>query len=411
MSPQPGFAHFRGTPGTVTVDDSAGSISVTGMQFAVDGYTLSGGTLQLAGSGGNPVSVDVGNGNPTSAGYTATISNPLTGDVGLNKVDFGTLVFSGANTYTGETDISAGKLALVGDGSINSSSGVIISGNGTLDISGATNGATIRNLENDGSTDGSVVLGGKTLIISNAYGQGFTGTISGTGGLTILDGWFTLWRAAYTGLTTIDAGAGLQVGFSGRGASIAGDIVDNGALEFFHNDDVIYSGVISGTGTLRQEGTGKLTLTGTNTFSGGIWVSGATDAATGEVIQSTLAVSSDANLGASSGVVNLADSTLENTASFTLTHPVVINGTGALGVNGTIQTDAGTSMTAVAPISGFGRLIKTGAGTLVLTADNTYAMGTEPATTISAGTLEVPADRSQWECRTMVRWCLIAAMW
>lgn len=185
MSPQPGFAIFQGTPGMVTVDDSAGTLSATGLRFAIDGYTLAGDALQLAGNAGSLVSVDVGDGTSASAVDGAVIRNVLTGSAGLNKVDFGTLTLAGTNTYTGETDINGGTLALAGNGSIADSSGVVIFGSSTLDISGTVNGAAIKNLENDGSTDGSVVLGGKTLTISNAYGDGFTGTISGSGGLTI----------------------------------------------------------------------------------------------------------------------------------------------------------------------------------------------------------------------------------
>src|SRR5581483_12369226 len=33
MQPQPGFAVFGGTPGTVSIDASAGTVSATGMQF------------------------------------------------------------------------------------------------------------------------------------------------------------------------------------------------------------------------------------------------------------------------------------------------------------------------------------------------------------------------------------------
>src|SRR6185312_14226858 len=69
MSPQPGFAIFQGAPGTVTVDDSAGAVSIKGMQFGVDGYTLTGDAPQLAGSAGDKVSIDVGDGTPASAGY------------------------------------------------------------------------------------------------------------------------------------------------------------------------------------------------------------------------------------------------------------------------------------------------------------------------------------------------------
>ena len=390
MSPRPGFAVFQGTPGTVTVDNSAGAVGVTGMHFAVDGYTLAGDALQLAGSAGSLDNIDVGDGTSTSAVDKAAINNALTGSAGLNKVDFGTLTLTGTNTYTGETDINGGTLALAGNGSITGSSGVVIFGSGTFDISGSANGVTIRNLEDDGTSKASVVLGGKTLTVSSATGDGFSGTISGAGGLTVSGGWLALWRAAYTGLTMIDAGAGLQVGFSGSGASIVGDILDNGTLEFFHNDDVTYGGMISGAGSLIQEGTGKLTLTGANTFSGGTSVFGMKNLTTGQVTTSTLAISSDTNLGASSGAVTLNDGTLETTASLTLTHPIVLNSSGVLGVGGTLQTDAGAVLTVATPISGYvGTLTKTGTGTLVLTADNTYGGGISPATTISAGTLQI----------------------
>jgi len=75
----------------VTIDGSAHSVSATGMHFTVDGYTLSGDALWLAGGAGTPASIDVGDGTSASAGYRATINNVLTGDVGLDKVDFGTL--------------------------------------------------------------------------------------------------------------------------------------------------------------------------------------------------------------------------------------------------------------------------------------------------------------------------------
>jgi hypothetical protein len=43
MRPVPAFAVFQGAPGTVTVDDSQGVPSVTGMQFLTDGYRITGG--------------------------------------------------------------------------------------------------------------------------------------------------------------------------------------------------------------------------------------------------------------------------------------------------------------------------------------------------------------------------------
>jgi len=385
MSPQPGAALFQGAPGTVTVDDSAGVLSVTGMHFAIDGYTLAGDALNLVGSDGDAPTVEVGNGGSGGAGYEVIINNVLTGADGLIKTGTGTLTLAGSNTYTGETDVGGGTLALVGNGSIADSNGVMIYGTGTLDISGTANGVTIRNLENDGSTDGSVVLGGNTLTISNAYGEGFTGTISGAGGLAISDGWFTLRRAAYTGLTTIDAGAGLQIGFSGRGASIAGDILDNGTLEFFHNDDVTYDGVISGTGSLIQEGTGKLTLTGANTFNGGTSIVELQDLATGQFLTGTLQIGNGGTSGSVEG--NIRDyGSLVFDRSDALTYDGVISGTGSL-------TQAGTSALTLTGVNTYtgGTTIDSGS-TLALagsgsiaTSSGVYDAGTLDVSGITAG--------------------------
>ncbi|EQD39506.1 outer membrane autotransporter, partial [mine drainage metagenome] len=87
MQPLPGFAIFGGTPGTVTVDDSAGAVTTTGMQFASSGYTLTGGTLTLDGNGGAAPIIRVGDGNSASASWTATIDNVLAGSAGLDKTD------------------------------------------------------------------------------------------------------------------------------------------------------------------------------------------------------------------------------------------------------------------------------------------------------------------------------------
>ena len=98
----------------------------------------------------------------------------------------------------------------------------------------------------------------------------YDGAISGSGsltqagpGTTVLTG-----TSSYTGGTLISAGT-LQIGNGGTSGSIAGDVVNNGALAFNRSDAIIFGGVISGAGTLRQEGSGTLTLTGANTYTGG----------------------------------------------------------------------------------------------------------------------------------------------
>ena len=73
---------------------------------------------------------------------------------------------------------------------------------------------------------------------------------------------------SYTGGTTIAAGT-LQLGNGGTTGSIIGNVVDNGALAFDRSNAVTFPGLISGTGSVSQIGSGSTTLTAANTYSGG----------------------------------------------------------------------------------------------------------------------------------------------
>ena len=81
----------------------------------------------------------------------------------------------------------------------------------------------------------------------------------------------------YTGGTTISAGT-LQVGNGSSGASIGStsSVLDNASLVFNHADSVTFPQIISGSGSLTQMGTGILSLTGNNTYSGGTTISAGT---------------------------------------------------------------------------------------------------------------------------------------
>ena len=54
----------------------------------------------------------------------------------------------------------------------------------------------------------------------------------------------------------------------GHGHVIAGNVTDNGKLVFDLTGNTSYSGVISGTGSLTQAGSGTLLLNGVNTATG-----------------------------------------------------------------------------------------------------------------------------------------------
>lgn len=104
-----GFSVFDGRGGQVIID---GVVQTGGMQFAVNGYALSGSGLRLAGNGERTI-IRVGDGSQWASSMTAEISAPISGTGRLVKNDAGTLILSGVNSYTGATEVEEGTL--IGD--------------------------------------------------------------------------------------------------------------------------------------------------------------------------------------------------------------------------------------------------------------------------------------------------------
>ncbi|HEY8682982.1 MAG TPA: autotransporter domain-containing protein, partial [Rhodanobacter sp.] len=419
MQPQPGFAIFGGAAGTVTVDNSAGAVAAMGMQFATNGYVLAGDTLTLvADANGNAPTIRVGDGSTSGASDVATIENVLAGTHGLNKSDYGTLVLTGANTYTGDTTISAGTLQLGNGGSTGSvtgnvtdngalafdrsdavSFGGVISGSGsltqlgsgtlsltgvnsytglttisagTLALSGNGSIADSSGVLDNGTFDignttsgasivslsgsGAVTLGAQSLSLSNAADT-FSGVIAGSGGLTLGGGTETLTGSnSYTGGTTIAAGT-LQLGNGGTSGSITGNVADNGALVFDRSDDVAFAGTISGTGSLTKQGAASLTLSGASSYTGG------TDASAGTLdVEGSLASSVSVDSGATlTGTGSMGGMAIASGATVSPGG----NGVGTLTVNGNLSIASGASYQVDALDSGSSDLIKaSGAATL-----------------------------------------------
>ncbi|KTD99948.1 hypothetical protein ATE68_05720 [Sphingopyxis sp. H038] len=248
------FAIFAGAPGTVTVDNSGGAVNAAGMQFATGGYLINGGPLTLVG----PDSVvRVGDGTAAGAGFTATIAATLSGASQLVKSDSGTLILSGANSYTGGTAINGGTLQIASNANLGIASGGISFDGGTLNTTATF--TSNRNIALAGV--GTVNANGGTLWTA-------TGTVTGAGSLTktgagtlILTG-----DATHTGGTTITQGT-LQIGNTGTTGSIAGDILNNGFLTFNRTANYAFGGVISGSGSVVQN-QGVLSLTGNSSYGG-----------------------------------------------------------------------------------------------------------------------------------------------
>ncbi|MDV3456204.1 autotransporter-associated beta strand repeat-containing protein [Sphingomonas sp. HF-S4] len=293
MQPVPSFAIFQGTGGAVTIDNGAGQVSASAMQFAANGYTLSGGPLALSGS---QAIVRVGDGTAAGAGLTATIASALTGSAALVKTDLGTLVLTGANNYTGGTIVQAGTLignatsiqgsiqnagTVVFDQASNASFGGTISGvgsnvksgTGALTLTGASSGnwqVTAGSLVSTSALfTGNADLGAGTRLVFEQTANGsYAGTLTGTGSV--------LFRGGGTVLLT-----GNSSGFAGTTSVGAGSMFSvNGTLG--GTIDVAAGGRLQGSGTAGSAnvaGTiapgnsiGTLSFTGNLAFtSGGIF--------------------------------------------------------------------------------------------------------------------------------------------
>lgn len=168
-------------------------------------------------------------------------------------------------------------------------------------------------------------------------------------------------------------GAVLQVGNGGTTGSLGvGNVTNNNSLRFNRSDSFTVANVISGAGSVVMSGTGRLTLSGANTYAGG------TSFNAGVVNFASLA-----NLGI--GDLNFAGGTLQfaagNTADISTRN---VNLTGAC------TLDVGTNTVTLANSignSGVGSLTKAGSGKVTLESPVTYT----GSTIVSAGTLALGA--------------------
>jgi len=280
----PGQGFVVDTPGVVITPIVLPGIDTSASFFPISGLGVdflpefNGGTLRIDVSGtySQDFSITSLGGAIDSYGQTATFtgvfydataegSGPLTI---TNSLTGGSVTFAGDNSYTGLTTINNGAvLALTSFGGIAASSG--LKDNGTFDISNTWYGASVKTL----SGNGTVSLGGQTLILTNASST-FTGVISGTGGLLVEGGIETLGGAnSYTGLTAISAGASLALTGSGSIAA-SSRLINEGTFDISNTQSGASITTLSGGGTVKL-GTQTLTLTqASDIFYGGIVGSG-----------------------------------------------------------------------------------------------------------------------------------------
>jgi outer membrane autotransporter protein len=328
------------------------------------------GTLQLGASfnlaSTRAVSIGAGGGIIDTNSFNTTISQAISGAGALTKIGTGTLALSGDSTFTGTTTISAGTLQLGSGGATGSVAGDIvdnaalafdysgsktyagtISGTGSLtQMAGTTmltgdntytGGTTISGgtLQlGSGGTSGSItgnVADSGTLAFDRSDAVTFGGMVSGSGGLTQSGtGVLTLTaNNSFTGTTTIGAGSTLQLGNGGTTGAVGGNIADSGTLLFDRSNATAYGGVISGSGSVQQNGLGTLTLTGASTYTGTTTVNSGTLAVNGSISHSAVTVNTGATL---TGTGTVGSTNVEDGATLSPGN----GGIGTLNVNGDV---------------------------------------------------------------------------
>ncbi len=193
------------------------------------------------------------------------------------------------------------------------------------------------------------------------------GTLVLSGGSALNDG-AALINAAGTTVRLVNGNEQVRT-ISGSGAIDLG----SNALILGGNDNTTYSGVISGTGSLAKFGTGVLTLSGNNSYSGMTQVSGG-----------TLQLGAS-NVLANTSVVNIGSGATFDLGGFNDTIGGLAGaGTVALGA-GRLTVDQAANTVFSGPITGTGGLTKFGSGVLNLTGTSSYT----GATFVNGGTLAI----------------------
>ncbi len=200
------------------------------------------------------------------------------GVLAIAKSGSGTLVLTGANTYTGGTTINTGTLQL-GDGTTS---------NGSVAGNISDNSGLVFANPNPQVFSGNIF--GFGSVIKSAPGTlTFGGNNSFSGGLTVQESTLVINTINYAhSVGSLGANASVTLASSGQtatleytGGTASSDMpftLTTGGNSAFQIDaaaaTLSLSGILSGGGNLTKAGPGTLILTGANTYTGGTNVNG-----------------------------------------------------------------------------------------------------------------------------------------
>jgi autotransporter-associated beta strand protein len=315
-------------------------------------------TVAIAGSV-NPNSVDFTNATRTYTINSATAG--LSGSASIIKSGNAEVILTGSNSYSGGTSIGGGTYALGADSSQSAS---------TVESPGLTGGIC----GSLGTVSGTVLVdGGGELRFGGVGGAAETFIIPNP--ITINGGSIDSADAVQEitgGLTINSGGASLLTAWSGKNLEIESTLSGSGNL-------TINDFKVSGSDTT---GGYVLVAEASNPYNGTITISPPSSGYLGGILE----------IGNNTALINatiIDNNTTVTGLLFTTTAPQI----GALGGSGSITLPStslivggdGASTTYSGVLSGAGGLTKSGTGTMILAATNTYT----GATAVTGGILEI----------------------
>jgi len=301
------------TGGTVV---NAGTVQVNGansLGSTTGALALNGGTVQATASFASTRNVTLGSASSTfsvDSTMTYTLGGNIAGTGVLNKTGTGTLSLGGTtNSYSGGTVITSGILAInkdsyLGPGTVTFQGGTLQNNYGNNSIYGFGNPISVpagqvgtinmNNRMNLGST--AVVTGGGTLNVNlnttvtrddlNNSWVGFTGQVNfaGSGTARMLNNSGTFDTNSFVNCSVDISGSAFLQPITNSGGNVYafGSLSGNSATAGFAgasagtgtlsvgalNSSTTFAGQINGNNALTKVGTGTLTLSGTNTYTG-----------------------------------------------------------------------------------------------------------------------------------------------
>ena len=340
--------------GIVTFNNAMLQLPVSGLQPAVSAVSVNlSGTTNIIGITFIPASIITYPTQIPLITYGAGVGGTLSGfNIGLSNLPNSYQGYISNNTTGGSIDLvlTNGPTALSvlewsGAASANwdTTSANWLLGGSAVDY---TNGdAALFDDNATGPTAVNIVAAvppASTTVSNSILNYSFSGSgIGGAGSLTkygtgtLL---FTNSRNTFFGGITVNAGT-VQFGNGGTSGNLPaiGDVLDNGSLIIDHSDNFTVPNSISGTGTLTQAGSGVVTLTASNSFSGATVVNSGTLLVNG-VLSGSLTNAAESTIGGRGtniGPVNVSGAI----------QPSAVSGTPSTFTSGDLNLSTGATLT------------------------------------------------------------------